>query len=134
MFVFAFPAYNFQLICIVQINCLFIYRRANSGNNKTKMDSVESAKIVVIHGRKRIVVKEVFNEFCDSSTIHGLKYLGTRPTHEKYVNIGAPSIFRHYTIIVYSITEYGGFWYSVYPYVCVAFKSKLFGINGIKIQ
>lgn len=78
-----------------------LHRRANSGNNKTRMDSVESAKIVVIHGRKRIVVKEVFNEFCDSSTIHGLKYLGTRPTHEKYVNIGAPSIFRHYTIIVY---------------------------------
>uniref|UniRef100_A0A336MJF3 CSON001992 protein n=1 Tax=Culicoides sonorensis TaxID=179676 RepID=A0A336MJF3_CULSO len=33
--------------------------------------------------RKRVVAKKVFHEFCDSSTIHGLKYLGTRPTHEK---------------------------------------------------
>lgn len=31
------------------------------------------------------MAKKVFNEYCDSSTIHGLKYLGTRPTHEKYV-------------------------------------------------
>ncbi|XP_063706288.1 pickpocket protein 28-like [Culicoides brevitarsis] len=37
-------------------------------------------------GRKRVVAKKVFHEYCDSSTIHGLKYLGTRPLHEKEFN------------------------------------------------
>lgn len=27
--------------------------------------------------------QKIFNEFCDASTIHGLKYLGTRPLYEK---------------------------------------------------
>lgn len=27
--------------------------------------------------------RKIFNEFCDASTIHGLKYLGTRPLYEK---------------------------------------------------
>ena len=87
MFIFAFPVFVNTLL-LIKLFHLFtnVYRRANNGNNKTRRDSTDSAKIVVIHGRKRIVVKEVFNEFCDSSTIHGLKYLGTRPTHEKYLN------------------------------------------------
>lgn len=33
--------------------------------------------------RRSIHGKKVFNEFCDASTIHGLKYLGTRPLYEK---------------------------------------------------
>lgn len=29
--------------------------------------------------------KEVLAEFCESSTIHGMKYIGRRPLREKYV-------------------------------------------------
>lgn len=43
----------------------------------------ESVDSIAMDERKRVVAKKVFNEFCNSSTIHGLKYLGTRPTHEK---------------------------------------------------
>lgn len=33
--------------------------------------------------QKKPDAQKIFNEFCDASTIHGLKYLGTRPLYEK---------------------------------------------------
>lgn len=35
-------------------------------------------------GQKRSALKKIMIEFSDASTIHGMKYIGTRPLHEKY--------------------------------------------------
>lgn len=43
-------------------------------------DAKEPERIV---DRKATDAQKIFNEFCDASTIHGLKYLGTRPLYEK---------------------------------------------------
>lgn len=48
-----------------------------------KEESIDLNDNKEVDGRKRVVAQKVFNEFCDASTIHGLKYLGTRPVHEK---------------------------------------------------
>uniref|UniRef100_A0A336MEN0 CSON000424 protein n=1 Tax=Culicoides sonorensis TaxID=179676 RepID=A0A336MEN0_CULSO len=42
---------------------------------------IEYGKVDEPHGK--IDRRKIFNEFCDASTIHGLKYLGTRPLYEK---------------------------------------------------
>lgn len=41
-------------------------------------------RTIILTEKKEIIeVRKYLNEFCDSSTIHGLKYLGTRPLYEK---------------------------------------------------
>lgn len=78
----------------------------------------ESPATSEIKEKKRVVTKKVFNEFCDASTIHGLRYLGTRPAYEKYIFVFVLRLFVNNFICI--PIEYVGFLSSVclYIYVC----------------
>lgn len=66
--------------------------RCASGNKREMNENIEDPDDPVepydeherqIVAMKRLVAREVLKDFCDSSTIHGLKYLRTSSVHEK---------------------------------------------------
>lgn len=57
------------------------WRRDSGSSNDADVNDADGQQDTTLSNR--VVASEVFRDFCDSSTIHGLKYLRTSSVHEK---------------------------------------------------
>lgn len=55
----------------------------NKRADESESSKLNMVKQAVERQRAASTAKEVLTEFCESSTIHGMKYLGRRPMGEK---------------------------------------------------